>query len=126
MNEYQKHGYGLLMMDNSSVIFSKWNNNVVNGPYAFINDKITAFGTLNAGQLDGYNVIVSLVEPYKSVSGMFRNDKPYGNVVLTMNDDVMVGRFVNGELVEIAERADRYNYLEEFLDRMFKDNCHHL
>ena len=85
-------------MDNSSIILARWEGNNLNGPYVYINDKLRAFGTFLNNSLDGYNVLTSTVEPYKTIYSLFRNDKPYGSAVVIDGQEVMLCRYINGEL----------------------------
>ena len=63
-HDYQRHGYGLLVLDNSNIIMGifwnyegKWERGAINGNYAFSSDKIRAFGTMVSNKLEGFNVI---------------------------------------------------------------------
>ena len=67
-------------------------------------DKIRAYGHMSFGRLEGYNVITSLVEPFKTIYGIFRSDKLYGNAIMVNGDEAMVGVFSNGELQKIIDK----------------------
>lgn len=57
------------MSDSGSIIFGEWFDNRLHGEYVFINDHLRAYGKMNNGLLDGYNVIcsqISLINPLKS------------------------------------------------------------
>lgn len=100
LENYQRNGHGLLVLDNSQILLGQWRRNTLHGKYVYISDSMRAYGSMQNGRLDGYNILWVRGEGKegtgeRTIYGMFREDRLYGKAVVVEGNVVMVSQFAN-------------------------------
>lgn len=76
----------MFLSDFGETIFGEWVDNQLHGKYAYISDTLRAYGTMDKGELDGFNTICSTTPKFKkdhnsklsTIYGNFKKGKAYG------------------------------------------------